>query len=94
MAPITTADLQRLDALAAERKIALATNAPMAPLTTLRVGGSADRLVEVQTRDFCDKSVGAVLGYPVKYDFAYTWFHEAEWEVGNRRSICWAKTDR
>ena len=53
-----------------------------------------DRLVEVRTRDFCDKSVGAVLGYPVRYDFAYTWFHEAEWEVGNRRSICWAKTDR
>ena len=53
-----------------------------------------DRLVEVETRDFCDKSVGALLGYPVSYDFAYTWFHEAEWEVGNRRSICWAKTDR
>lgn len=53
-----------------------------------------DRLVEVRTRDFCDKSVGALLGYPVSYDFAYTWFHEAEWEVGNRRSICWAKTER
>jgi len=53
-----------------------------------------DRLVEVRTRDFCDGSVGALLDYPVSYDFAYTWFHEAEWEVGNRRSICWAKTER
>ncbi len=53
-----------------------------------------DRLVEVRTRDFCDTSVGALLDYPVSYDFAYTWFHEAEWEVGNRRSICWAKTER
>lgn len=53
-----------------------------------------DQLVEVRTRDYCDKSVGALLDYPVSYDFAYTWFHEAEWEVGNRRSICWAKTEQ
>jgi len=68
-------------------------------VTTIKLGEPeadypGDRLVEVRTRDFCDKSVGATLGYPVSYDFAYTWFHEAEWEVGNRRSICWAKTDR
>jgi UDP-N-acetylmuramate dehydrogenase len=50
MAPIDTADLQRLDALAAERGIALAADAPMAPLTTLRVGGAADRLAEVHSR--------------------------------------------
>ena len=53
-----------------------------------------DRLVEDRTRDYCDKSVGAVLDYPISYDFAYTWFREAEWEAGNRRSICWAKTER
>ena len=53
-----------------------------------------DRVVEVRTRDYCDQSVGALLDYPVSYDFAYTWFHEAEWEVGNRRSVCWAKTER
>ena len=51
MAPISPADLQHLDALAAERGIALAADAPMAPLTTLRVGGAADRLAEVHTRD-------------------------------------------
>ncbi|MDF1603852.1 septum formation family protein [Nocardioides sp. YIM 152315] len=51
-----------------------------------------DRMVEVTTRDFCSKSVGAWLNYPVDYDFGYTWFHEAEWQAGNRRSVCWAKT--
>ena len=35
---------------------------------------------------------GAWLNYPVDYDYGYTWFHEAEWKAGNRRSICWAKT--
>ena len=51
MAPIGTRGLDRLDALAAERRIALAEDAPMAPLTTLRVGGAADRLVAARTRD-------------------------------------------
>jgi hypothetical protein len=30
----------------------------------------------------------------VDYDYGYTWFHQAEWKAGNRRSICWAKTDQ
>jgi UDP-N-acetylmuramate dehydrogenase len=51
MAPISVADLERLDRIAGERGIALATDAPMAPLTTLRVGGSADRLLAVQSRE-------------------------------------------
>ncbi len=51
-----------------------------------------DRVVEVTTRDFCSDSVGAWLNYPLDYDFGYTWFHEAEWQAGNRRSVCWAKT--
>ena len=50
MAPVNPADLRLLDALAAERGIVLASDAPMAPLTTLRVGGAADRLLAVQTR--------------------------------------------
>jgi hypothetical protein len=53
-----------------------------------------DRLVEVRSRDFCDDSVSAWLDYPLQYVFAYTWFHEAEWKAGNRRSICWARYDR
>ena len=51
MAPIDAADLVRLDALAAERGLTLMPRAPIAPLTTLRVGGPADRLVEVHSRD-------------------------------------------
>ena len=67
-------------------------------VTTIALGekGDAypgDRMVEVTTRDYCSKSVGAWLNYPVDYDFGYTWFHEAEWQAGNRRSVCWAKTD-
>ncbi len=66
-------------------------------VTTIKVGEPADpypgdRLVEVTARDYCSKSVGAWLNYPVDFDFGYTWFHEAEWEAGNRRSVCWART--
>jgi len=49
-------------------------------------------VVEVRTRDYCSDSVGAWMNYPVDYDFGYTYFHQAEWQAGNRRSICWAKT--
>ncbi len=51
-----------------------------------------DKLVEVRTRDYCSDSVGAWLNYPVDYDYGYTWFHQAEWKTGNRRSVCWAQT--
>jgi hypothetical protein len=68
-------------------------------VTTIQLGRPedsypGDRVVEARTRDYCSDSVGAWLNYPVKYDFGYTWFHQAEWQAGNRRSICWAKTDQ
>ena len=68
-------------------------------VTTIKVGLDTDdypgdRLVEVKTKEFCSDSVGAWMNYPVDYDFAYTWFHEAEWEAGNRRSVCWARTNQ
>ncbi len=47
----SAATLDRLDALAAERAVPLAIDAPLAPLTTLRVGGPADRLATPRTRD-------------------------------------------
>ncbi|GAB3763997.1 hypothetical protein FB382_001051 [Nocardioides ginsengisegetis] len=67
-------------------------------VTTIKLGESGDdypgdRLVEVKTRDYCSGSVAAWLSYPVDYDFGYTYFHEAEWSAGNRRSVCWAKTN-
>lgn len=45
------AETTRLDALAAERGIELRHDAPMAPLTTLRVGGPADRMAEARDND-------------------------------------------
>ena len=68
-------------------------------VTTIKVGREddpypGDRLVEVRTRDFCSDSVGAWMNYPVDFDFGYTYFHAAEWKAGNRRSICWARTEK
>lgn len=67
--------------------------------TTIQLGDKkakypGDRVVEVRTRDFCRTSISAWLNYPTSYEFGYTWFREAEWSVGNRRSVCWAKTDQ
>ncbi len=43
--------LDRLDALAAERGLTLESDVSLAPLTTLRVGGPADRLAAPETVD-------------------------------------------
>jgi hypothetical protein len=51
-----------------------------------------DRVVQFRTRDYCSKSVSAWLDYPIDYDFGYSWFHRAEWNAGNRRSVCWARS--
>ena len=68
-------------------------------VTTIKLGEPSDpypgdRVVEVRTKDYCSESVGAWLSYPVNYDYGYTWFHEGEWNAGNRRSVCWARTDQ
>ena len=41
--------LARLDRLAAERGLSVAQNVPLGPLTTLRVGGAADRMLTAAT---------------------------------------------
>lgn len=51
MSAVAADALARLDALAAEAGIELAVDAPLAPLTTLRVGGPADRLATPRSRD-------------------------------------------
>jgi hypothetical protein len=66
-------------------------------VTTVKVGlpddaYPGDRIVEVRSRDRCRDWLGAWLHYPEDYEYGYTWFHEAEWSTGNRRSICWART--
>ena len=73
-----SAGLARLDELAAEQGIELERDVSLAPLTTLRVGGPADRLVLarsrealvgargvvrlMETRGFCDVRYDPVLG--------------------------------
>ncbi len=68
-------------------------------VTTIKLGEEedpypGDEIVVERTRNFCSDSVVAWLNYPVTYEFGYTWFREAEWESGNRRSVCWAKTEQ
>jgi hypothetical protein len=68
-------------------------------VTTIVLGDAGDpypgdATVQQRTKDFCSKSVGAWLDYPVDYDFGYSWFQRPEWDAGNRRSVCWARTDR
>ncbi|MBO9520368.1 MAG: septum formation family protein [Nocardioidaceae bacterium] len=68
-------------------------------VTTVKVGQPADhypgdRIVQVRSRDYCQESVGGWMHYPPDYDYGYSWFREAQWKAGNRRSVCWAKTDQ
>lgn len=68
-------------------------------VTTIVLGSQGDpypgdQVVQTRTRSFCSTSVGAWLDYPVDYDFGYSWFHADEWAAGNRRSVCWARTDQ
>ena len=85
--------------VAGSKKVSCATDHQWRAVTSIKLGepGDAypgDKLVQVRTRDYCSDSVGAWLGYPADYDFAYTWFHQAEWDAGNRLSVCWAKTPK
>jgi hypothetical protein len=68
-------------------------------VTTIKLGTPADDypgddVVAQRTRSFCSDSVAAWLGYPARYSFAFTWFPQTDWEAGNRRSVCWARTDQ
>lgn len=65
--------------------------------TTIKVGEPKDdypgnEVVASRTKAFCAESIKAWLGYPARFEYAFTHFHEAEWQAGNRRSVCWAKT--
>lgn len=53
-----------------------------------------DRAVEVVSRDYCSRWIGAWLNFTMDFEYGYTWFDKAEWESGNRRSVCWARTDQ
>lgn len=66
-------------------------------VTTVKIGEPedpypGDRVMESRTRAFCSKSVQAWLNYPAEFEYGFTFFHQAEWAAGLRRSVCWAKT--
>ena len=68
-------------------------------VTTIKLGEPGqkypgDAVAKAKTKSYCSDSVDAWLGYPADFDFAYTWFGQREWNAGNRRSVCWARTDR
>lgn len=65
--------------------------------TTVKIGEPedpypGDRVMESRTRSFCSTSVKAWLNYPAEFEYGFTFFHEAEWKAGIRRSVCWAMT--
>lgn len=87
------------DTVAGSEKVPCSEPHDWRAVTTIKVGREeddypGDALVAARTRDFCSDSVGAWLNYPVDYEFGYTFFRKAEWEAGNRRSVCWARTDK
>jgi hypothetical protein len=68
-------------------------------VTTIKLGEPADSYpgdaaVLATTRQYCQGSVKAYLGYPSSFQYGYTYFGQDQWRAGNRRSVCWAKTDR
>ena len=68
-------------------------------VTTIKLGQPEDSypgddVVQARTRSYCQESVRSWLHYPSDYEYGYTWFKEDRWAEGNRRSICWARTDR
>lgn len=68
-------------------------------VTTVKLGAPedeypGDRVMESRTRSFCANSVKAWLNYPAEFEYGFTFFHQAEWKAGIRRSVCWAKTTK
>lgn len=66
-------------------------------VTTVKLGKPedtypGDRVMESRTRSFCATSVKAWLNYPSEFEYGYTFFHQAEWDAGIRRSVCWARS--
>lgn len=88
----------RGETVAGSQKVSCSQPHDWRAVTTIKLGGPddpypGDREVQVRTRDFCSDSVVAWLNYPLEYEYGFTWFGEAEWQTGNRRSVCWARID-
>lgn len=86
----------RGDTVASSTKVPCTEKHDWRAVTTVKVGQPTDpypgdRIVQVRSRDYCQESVGGWMHYPPDYDYGYSWFREAQWKIGNRRSICWAR---
>jgi hypothetical protein len=97
--PDTWSSCARGAAFASSTKVACSQPHDWRAISTIKVGQPedpypGDRIVQVRSRDLCSDWIGAWSHYPTEYEYAYTWFHEAEWSAGNRRSICWTRTDK
>lgn len=67
-------------------------------VTTIKLGEPGDpypgdAVANSRSNAFCSSSVKAWLNYPATYTWGWTLFHKAEWDLGNRRSVCWAQTN-
>jgi hypothetical protein len=85
--------------LASSTKVPCSEDHDWRAIATIKVGQPqdpypGDRVVQVRSRDLCSDGIGAWSHYPDDYEYGFTWFHEAEWSTGNRRSICWTRTDQ
>jgi len=88
----------RGDTVATSDKVPCSQRHDWRAVTTVKVGKPGDpypgdRVVQVRSRDYCQESVGGWMHYPPDYQYGYSWFREGQWKSGNRRSVCWAKTD-
>jgi hypothetical protein len=68
-------------------------------ISTIKVGDPqepypGDRVVQVRSRDLCSDWIVRWSHFPDAFEYGFTWFHEAEWKTGNRRSVCWSRTDQ
>lgn len=84
--------------VAASTKVACTEKHDWRAVTTVKVGKAedpypGDRIVQVRSRDYCKESVGGWMRYQPGYEYGYSWFRDAQWKAGNRRTVCWAKTD-
>jgi hypothetical protein len=85
------------DTVAEGKKVPCSQDHDWRAATTIKLGEPEDKypgddVVASRTKAFCATSIKYWLNFPARFEFAYTHFHEAEWQAGNRRSVCWAKT--
>lgn len=83
--------------LASATKVPCSESHDWRAISTIKVGDPqepypGDRVVQVRSRDLCSDWIVRWSHFPDDFEYGFTWFHEAEWKTGNRRSVCWSRT--